>query len=238
MDSAGDSKSLFASVGDEDPKILMRRRVSSAKRRPLTRSGHCWLETHFFDTHTVDFEALWALKPSRRCRVMMHDGPTEVHRWQKTLGQVPEFQRGSRHSYMFGVPGEDELGGDIPEPWASMVQEIGRVTHSSPNQATVNWYEGPSDFIAFHSDYTGGLEGPVAILSLYPDVTESRDLVIKARAECDNALAPQLSVSMPHGSVVTMGGHTQEHFMHSVRKCPRGGRRISVTARHYHPERT
>lgn len=228
-----ETKTLLGSVGDEDPKIVLRRRVSSAKRRPLTRSGHCWVETSYVPTEEVRFDDLWALKPAQRCRVMMQEGPTEVHRWQLTLGQVPAYEEERPFSYMFGVPGEDEIGGPIREPWASLLQQIAQVTGSAGNQVTVNWYDASSDFIAFHADYHQGLEGPVSILSLYADARETRELLIKAKRECKNALQSQFHIPMSQGSVVSMGGDTQQNFLHSVRKSPQGGRRISVTVRNY-----
>lgn len=137
-----------------------------------------------------------------------------------------------------------------------------------PNAAFVNCYDGPAESVGYHSDeltYLGpqcvigslslGVAREFRVRRIVPleqepdaqdhDKAESRDRKSLARADAQG----QISIHLPHNSLLIMHAGTQEEYKHSVAPAQTvsphpisGNKRINVTYRWYrdslHPRNT
>ena len=127
-----------------------------------------------------------------------------------------------------------------------------------PNAAFVNCYQGGSESVGYHTDQLTYL-GPRAVIgSLSLGVTrEFRLRRIVARDDDELADSKtqrgdaegQISIHLPHNSLLVMHAEMQEEWKHSIHPTPvidphpiAGNRRINVTYRYYresfHPKYT
>ncbi|PSR81897.1 hypothetical protein BD289DRAFT_372048 [Coniella lustricola] len=119
----------------------------------------------------------------------------------------------------------------------------------SPNAAFVNCYNGPTESVGWHADQLTYL-GPRAVIgSLSLGVAREfrvRRIVPKDddndKTTTDDDAAGQISIHLPHNSLLVMHAEMQEEWKHSV--APQqtidphpiaGNRRINVTYRDYKP---
>lgn len=125
----------------------------------------------------------------------------------------------------------------------------------TPNSAFVNCYNGPQESVGYHSDQLTYL-GPRAIIgSLSLGVArEFRVRRIIPRDDSNNAAEDpdaegQISIHLPHNSLLVMHAEMQEEWKHSIAPAQAidphpiaGNRRINVTYRDYravfHPKHT
>ena len=128
----------------------------------------------------------------------------------------------------------------------------------APNAAFVNCYQGGHESVGYHSDQLTYL-GPRAIIgSLSLGVArEFRVRRIVARDDDEPAGSKdqradaegQISIHLPHNSLLVMHGEMQEEWKHSIHPAPvidphpiAGNKRINVTYRYYresfHPRYT
>lgn len=125
-----------------------------------------------------------------------------------------------------------------PKPW-------------TPNAACVNQYNGPQESVGYHSDQMTYL-GPKAVIgSLSLGVAREfriRRVIPKdgSATDSDNTssadLAGQISIHLPHNSLLVMHAGMQEEWKHSVAPAQAidphhisGNRRINITYRDYRP---
>ena len=114
-----------------------------------------------------------------------------------------------------------------------------------PNAAFVNCYDGPQQYVGFHSDQLSYL-GPRAIIgSLSLGVArEFRVRKIVAKDENDKGEAAdasgQISIHLPHNSLLVMHAEMQEEWKHSIAPAQAidphpiaGNKRINITYRWY-----
>ena len=128
----------------------------------------------------------------------------------------------------------------------------------TPNACFVNCYSGGSESVGYHTDQLTYL-GPRAVIgSLSLGVTREFR-VRKIVARDDDELADsksqrgdaegQVSIHLPHNSLLVMHAEMQEEFKHSIQRTPvidphpiAGNKRINVTYRYYresfHPKYT
>ncbi|KAF6820144.1 GRF zinc finger domain-containing protein [Colletotrichum sojae] len=120
-----------------------------------------------------------------------------------------------------------------PEPWA-------------PNSAFVNCYDGPQENVGYHSDQLTYL-GPRAVIgSLSLGVAREfrvRRIVPKdgdSKSSEDADAEGQISIHLPHNSLLTMHGEMQEEWKHSIAPAQSvdphpvsGNKRINITYRDY-----
>lgn len=139
-------------------------------------------------------------------------------------------------------PGGKKLKFQSPDPW-------------QPNVAFVNCYNGPQESVGYHSDQVTYL-GPRAIIgSLSLGVArEFRVRRIVPRDANSNQIGDpdaegQISIHLPHNSLLVMHAEMQEEWKHSIAPAQAidphpiaGNRRINVTYRDYkasfHPRHT
>ncbi|KAK0672279.1 putative alpha-ketoglutarate-dependent dioxygenase [Cercophora samala] len=124
------------------------------------------------------------------------------------------------------------------------------------NAAFVNSYNGPQESVGWHTDQLTYLGPRPTIASLSLGVTRefrlrriSSYLPSSTSDNPDPNLQGQISLPLPHNSLLIMHSTTQEEWKHSVSPCPTltphpvsGNIRINITYRHYrsafHPKYT
>ncbi|KAI0100612.1 GRF zinc finger domain-containing protein [Nemania sp. FL0031] len=132
-------------------------------------------------------------------------------------------------------PGGKKLRYQCPDPW-------------QPNAAFVNCYDGPHESVGYHSDHLTYL-GPRAVIgSLSLGVAREFRVRRIVPKDTDNNLTDdadaqgQISIHLPHNSLLVMHAEMQEEWKHSIAPVQAidshpiaGNRRINVTYRDYKP---
>ncbi|KAI8963812.1 hypothetical protein F5Y11DRAFT_130628 [Daldinia sp. FL1419] len=132
-------------------------------------------------------------------------------------------------------PGGQKLKYQSPDPW-------------SPNCAFVNCYNGPQESVGYHSDQLTYL-GPRAVIgSLSLGVAREFRVRRIMPKDSDSGLAGdadaegQISIHLPHNSLLVMHAEMQEEWKHSITPAQAidphpiaGNRRINITYRDYKP---
>lgn len=139
-------------------------------------------------------------------------------------------------------PDGQKLKYQSPDPW-------------QPNAAFVNCYNGPQEHVGYHSDQLTYL-GPRAVIgSLSLGVAREFRVRKVIPRDADNNLTDdpdaegQISIHLPHNSLLVMHSEMQELWKHSITPAQAidphplaGSRRINVTYRDYkaifHPKYT
>jgi len=147
-----------------------------------------------------------------------------------------------QHRIKTRYPGGKKLRYQSPEPW-------------TPNAAFVNCYNGPQESVGYHSDHLTYL-GPRAVIgSLSLGVAREfrvRRIVPKdggSNLTDDPDAQGQISIHLPHNSLLIMHAEMQEEWKHSIAPAQAidphpiaGNRRINITYRDYkanfHPKFT
>ncbi|OBT83294.1 hypothetical protein VE02_08475 [Pseudogymnoascus sp. 03VT05] len=159
------------------------------------------------------------------------------HKVRETVNQ--EITRRIRSS-----PTGQKLHHQSPAPWA-------------PNTAFVNCYDGPRESVGYHSDHLtylgprpviGSLSLGVArefrvrkIIATDDDAADSGDSdAARKRADAKADAQGQLSIHLPHNSLLVMHASMQEEWKHSIAPARTvsphpisGNKRINITYRHY-----
>ncbi|KAL2871900.1 putative CUE domain protein [Aspergillus lucknowensis] len=147
-----------------------------------------------------------------------------------------EIQKRIRDVY----PGGKKLMYQSPREWI-------------PNAAFVNCYDGPAESVGYHTDHLTYL-GPRAVIGslslgvqrefrvrrIVADEAESGEENANANAEARAHIQGQISIALPHNSLLVMHAETQEEWKHSIAPAQTisphplsGNRRINVTYRWY-----
>ncbi|KAI1349634.1 GRF zinc finger domain-containing protein [Xylaria sp. FL0043] len=117
-----------------------------------------------------------------------------------------------------------------------------------PNAAFVNCYDGPQESVGYHSDHLTYL-GPRAVIgSLSLGVAREFRVRRIVPKDADNNLTEdadaqgQISIHLPHNSLLIMHAEMQEEWKHSIAPAQAidphpvaGNRRINITYRDYKP---
>ncbi|KAK2786009.1 hypothetical protein FQN52_008005 [Onygenales sp. PD_12] len=173
----------------------------------------------------------------------------ELRRVSKKVQQTvnDEIQKRIKSHY----PGGQKLKYQSPRQWV-------------PNAAFVNCYDGPAESVGYHSDELTYL-GPRAVIGslslgvarefrvrkiVPPDEADESDgngRTTPASARAD--IQGQISIHLPHNSLLVMHAETQEEYKHSITPTSTisphpiaGNKRINITYRWYreslHPRHT
>ncbi|KAI1133106.1 hypothetical protein F5Y10DRAFT_289886 [Nemania abortiva] len=131
-------------------------------------------------------------------------------------------------------PGGKKLRYQCPDAW-------------QPNAAFVNCYNGPHESVGYHSDHLTYL-GPRAVIgSLSLGVAREFRVRRIVPKDADNATDDadaqgQISIHLPHNSLLVMHAEMQEEWKHSISPVHAidshpiaGNRRINITYRDYKP---
>ncbi|KAI0848299.1 hypothetical protein F5Y00DRAFT_89591 [Daldinia vernicosa] len=132
-------------------------------------------------------------------------------------------------------PGGRKLKYQSPDPW-------------SPNCAFVNCYNGPQESVGYHSDQLTYL-GPRAVIGSL-SLGVAREFRVRRIMPKDSSTRPtddpdaegQISIHLPHNSLLVMHAEMQEEWKHSIATAQAidphpiaGSRRINITYRDYKP---
>ncbi|KAH7030878.1 GRF zinc finger domain-containing protein [Microdochium trichocladiopsis] len=172
---------------------------------------------------------------------------TDVRRITPQLLRVKPLVREAvnkeiQHRIKTKYPDGQKLKYQSPDPW-------------QPNAAFVNCYNGPQEHVGYHSDHLTYL-GPRAVIgSLSLGVAREFRVRKVLPRDSDNNLTDdpdaegQISIHLPHNSLLVMHSEMQELWKHSIAPAQAidphpiaGSRRINVTYRDYkaifHPKYT
>lgn len=163
----------------------------------------------------VNFNDLFDLHPIDRHKIIMYGEEIICPRWQKSYLNTPRLRedaRTGRTSYMYSGFDETQNKDLLPELFRPYYDYIKILNHKY-NQVIVNWYADQNDYIALHSDCQKEMicNYEIAIISLYANPEEYRTIVFENKKTGDRQL-----FNLPHGSIIKMGGHTQDEFRHGI----------------------
>jgi alkylated DNA repair dioxygenase AlkB len=186
-----------------------------------------------------NFTTLFNLHPKQRGKVQMPSGECGSPRWHKSYLNTPSPNPKSHFSYMFSGHDETSNRDQLPDAFLPFLQYVNR-DKDGYNQVVINWYKDGQDYTAQHSDCEDGMEegADIVIISLGDErifKIRPKNLQIEQEADrkSEEAKTEGLDFPCPHGSVLTMGGHTQRFFRHGVPKSASEGPRISITFRKF-----
>jgi alkylated DNA repair dioxygenase AlkB len=228
-----------------DPIYLL---PGESERIPLTKDGSCWLEVEQMAEELMNtpanFEQLFYLHPNKSERTEIYRQNKRSPRWHQTYLLAAPHDQELRHSFM--------LSGSSTEEPEEPVQSLPAVfqplydylvsTDQRFNQVVASWYEDGEDFIPPHSFCQVGMV-PDAVISLMTLTSaEKRDecRVFKIRPKATHigeVRYEELHVVLRNGTLITMGGDTQQMFKHGVPrvmdKQKQASPRISLTFRQF-----
>ena len=173
------------------------------------------------------FDTLFNLHPEQRGKIQMQDGGLESPRWHKSYLNTPTYDPALHFSCMFSGQDNSGIHDPLPDAFLPFLDYVNRDI-AGYNQVVINWYKDGQDYTAQHSDCEEGMEegADIVIISL------GDERVFKIRPK-QSLHAEDLKIPCPHGSVLTMGGHTQKLFRHGVPKSASKEPRISITFRKF-----
>lgn len=214
---------------------------------PLSRDGSAWIKVGILDEEHRNyiiqhFETMFNMHPDQRAKVAIKPQHNDlaVHRWQRSYGNTPEFNDEVQASYMFSSRHDDHksVTQDLPSIFHLLRNQAESITNQTYNQFVVNWYLNADDYIAMHSDYCHkrSPNTSIVVMNMCPSDEIVRRFTLK-RKSCakGKVLLSSLEIPLFNGTVIEMGGTTQEMFRHGVPKNTNGepGPRISLTLRNY-----
>lgn len=140
--------------------------------------------------------------PADKTKVFVHGKWYNIPRRQTAYGDPGTFYRFSGHK-------------SIPKPWTDFITniklQIEAVLETEFNFVLVNWYQDGEHCIGWHSDDEKDLDENHMIVSY--TVGETRDFLLR------NKRTKEITkISLPHNTLLIMGGDTQKNYQHSVPK--------------------
>ena len=185
-------------------------------------STYSWIDKAQLPTELtdVDFEELWNLHPEKYNQVVMAGRVVNTPRWQQSYNK-PYFFTGMAHA---ALPVPDSI-----KPYWDWANSAG---YGEFNQILINWYANGHHYIGPHSDDETQLVNDSQVLSL----SLGAERIFRIREKKSKQVVQD--ISMPHGTVVVMGGMIQNQYTHEVPKIngKKGedvGRRINITFRQF-----
>lgn len=229
--------------------------MTELQRIPLSRDGSAWIKIGLLDVEhrsyiLENFENMFDKHPEERAQVALGTTHTNryVHRWQQSYGKTPVFDNEVPESYMFAKREEDHkcISQSLPSMFCPLQQQAESLTNQTYNQFVVNWYLDGNDYIAMHSDYCKNRkpESSIVVVNLSllgddEDVKSNevlRHFTLKRKLHARrNVICSTFKTPLLNGTIIEMGGKTQELYRHGVTKVTDGqpGPRISLTLRNY-----
>jgi len=166
----------------------------------------------------LNFDQLWALRPTERSQIRLYGKTYDVPRRQRSYGR----------DYTFA--GTSHPAASMPPPLQAFMRWSGTLELGTFDQLMVNWYADGNDCIAAHAD-----DEPQLVVGA-PIVTVSLGATRTFRVR--DAATRKLVRDVPatHGKVLVMCGAFQQELKHEI---PRTARvmapRISLTFRQFVP---
>ena len=156
---------------------------------------------------------LWTLRPEEQNKITMFGKTIDTPRRFKVYGKTYKFN---------GMTEEAEE--EIPRliiPYLNLINTI----DTGYNSVLVNWYDGGTEYIGYHSDKTDHL---VPNSNIY-GISFGSERIMRFKHKEDNTL---IDFKLEHNSIINMIGGCQSVFQHSIIKNNKiSGRRISLTFR-------
>lgn len=117
-----------------------------------------------------------------------------------------------------------------PRPWTPLLidlrDRLRRELHAPFNSVLANLYRDGSDAMGWHADDEREL-GPAPVIASV-SLGATRRFVLRAREGGE-----RLSIDLPHGSLLVMGGQTQARYRHALPRTRKAvAARINLTFRH------
>ena len=193
---------------------------------------------------TENFNEMFDLHPETKHKIIMFLKEVEVHRWQQSYLNTPQYKIDTlkKQSYMYS--GFDTSNNHIELPYHfQLYYDYMKTMDNKFNQVIANWYQDNNDYISHHSDCEIGMipNAEIAIISLYEktidDSTNYRIFSLIPNNKKINYLDyeyDRINVVARHGTIITMCGNTQKEFKHGIEKTNRNvSRRISISFRQF-----
>lgn len=185
----------------------------------LTEDQSCWVKVDFLPDSLKQyarehFNELFMLHSPEKGRVVVQDTEIESPRFHSSYGNTPSLDPSRKNSHMFsGFHPEKQQ--QLPAQFECFLEYANSLYHF--NQIVANWYEDGSQFIAPHSDCQIGMapNAVISALTLTEEDSQPRlfSLISKSKK---GATVRHLKLLLKHGCFLTMGGETQERFLHAV----------------------
>jgi alkylated DNA repair dioxygenase AlkB len=174
------------------------------------------------------WDTMWKLHPTERARVMSQDEEVACHRWSQSYLNTPNRTMDMGASYMFSGRDEARIQTPLPpefQPFLDYLQDY--------NQVVANWYAGGTDYIAPHADCTVGMgaNARIAVVNLGPE-GRTRKFVLRPKSHIKQN-AHRVEIDLVHGTLIVMGGKTQDDFRHGVPQCVGAPDRLSLSFRRF-----
>lgn len=197
-----------------------------------------------------DFSDIYNQKMSKNSHIIHAalDGSEEnhnCHREYVSLGVIPNYNGlMERKTYMYGdmsiKDGDNKTKTHNIDKYP-IAQSIINHFNGKFNQAIINWYENGENYIPFHSDCERQMnkDHEIAIITFTPSYISDNDirtLSFKAnnRAMDEGNVARKydtVNIKTVNGSVVIIGGKTNQYFRHGVKQQKTNVPRVSISLR-------
>lgn len=180
------------------------------------------------DLAIASWDTMWELHPADRARVMIRDQEVECHRWSQSYLSTPSRTTDMSLSYMFSGKDESDIQTPLPSEFQPFLAHL-----ADYNQVVANWYACETDYIAPHADCTIGMveDARIAVVNLAPE-GKTRRFVLHPKSHRHD-VAHRIEIDLVHGTLIVMGGKTQDDFRHGVPKCFGASNRISLSFRQF-----
>jgi alkylated DNA repair dioxygenase AlkB len=201
----------------------------------LNESGSSYLMIDYLPEKLQDvlFDDMWKLHPTKKHKIIMYEKEVEVNRYSKSYLNTPtDLSHTTSKSYMYSGFDVSENNDELPEEFCPFYEYM-TAQDSRFNQVIANWYEDDNDYIAQHSDCQKEMicNAKISIISFYKEINDSRTLIMKPKKNKNDSIADRFEIIMPHGSIVTMCGDTQNNYTHGIDKEDESFQRLSLSFR-------
>lgn len=208
--------------------------VSSLHNLSLTKDSSAWITVEHLPNDLGEyalnkFDSMFNLHPENKGKVLVFNKDKqnpdwheiECFRWSKSYLNTPKFDKSVMKSYMFSGVDDENINDELPELFKPF-HDFMKTKDERNNQVIANWYENNEDYIPFHSDCEAEMvdNHTISLINLNSDDKKESCRTFRLIARDKNAsVYDEVDIILRHGLIITMGGDTQEKFIHGVPKC-------------------
>jgi alkylated DNA repair dioxygenase AlkB len=145
--------------------------------------------------------------------------------WDERISARKTACYGLAYNYS-GLVYTDKSMHDLLVPICSQIEQT---LGFEPNSCLINFYEDGRSKMGFHSDEIDNLVKGTEIIIISLGV--ERKLSFRSKANYED----RRYYLLPHGSLLHMSQHTQEHWSHAIKRATVTAGRISLTLRRIDP---
>lgn len=228
----------------KDENVLVYDPIDGDIQIILTKNGSAWLNIEHIpyelkEYGQLHYKELFQAHPQnetpilRYCKTKHEWIETASHRWNQSYLKTPKKDLNVKESYMFSGLDDSTINDPLPavfQPYYEYMQ----LKDSKYNQVVLNWYD-PTSYIPRHTDCEAGMikNHTISMLNIN-EHTDDTDRLFKLKSQKNskhNNLYQSVSIVLRDGIVITMGGDTQETYLHGVYKGKHS--RISFSCRQF-----